>query len=175
MTSQDDVRDALGPDLAAELPDTVDAATIDRLRRVAYVLDELVRVPGTNFRFGADPVLGTLPVVGDVLSAGVSLYVVLESARLGVSYTTLLRMLANVGVDAALGSIPLVGGLFDAVWKVNKRNLGLALADLTDGAVELDDLGELDDLDDLSETASDETGGSEASEPVVIDVEDASE
>ncbi|SDN19358.1 protein of unknown function [Halogranum gelatinilyticum] len=172
MSSPDDVRDALGPDLAAELPDTVDAATIERLRRVAYVLDELVRVPGTNFRFGVDPVLGTLPVVGDVLSAGVSLYVVLESARLGVSYTTLLRMLANVGVDAAVGSIPLVGGLFDAVWKVNKRNLGLALADLTDGAVDLDDL---DALDDLSDTTNDETGGSEASEPVVIDVEDASE
>lgn len=123
-----------------EIPPGVDEAAVKRMQTVARVFDDLVRIPGTDFRVGIDPVLGLVPVVGDALSAGLSLYVVLESARLGVTYTTLLRMLANITIDAAVGSVPVVGDLFDAVWKVNKRNLEMAIEDLTDGAVErLDD------------------------------------
>jgi hypothetical protein len=68
--------------------------------------------------------------VGDVVSGGLGLYVVLESAYLGVPFTTLVRMLANVAVDVAGGSVPYVGLLFDAFWKSNKRNLELALREL---------------------------------------------
>ena len=100
------------------------------MRAVAYVFDEGIRVPGTRYRVGIDPVLGVLPVAGDVLSGGLSLYIVIESARLGVSYTTLLRMIANVAVDVGVGTVPIVGDLFDAVWKANKRNFELALTEL---------------------------------------------
>jgi hypothetical protein len=117
-------------DLDDELPETVDRAAIERMRTVARVFDDFVRVPGTEFRVGIDPVLGVLPVVGDVISAGLSLYIVLEAARLGVSYTTLLRMIANVTIDVAGGSLPYVGGIIDAVWKSNKRNLELVIEDL---------------------------------------------
>jgi hypothetical protein len=117
-------------DFDGELPDSIDEAAIRRMRGVVRVLDEFVRVPGTDIKIGLDPLVGAIPVAGDVVSAGVSLYVVAEAARLGVSYSTLLRMLANVTIDVAGGAIPYVGPLFDAVWKANKYNLVLALEDL---------------------------------------------
>ncbi len=123
------------------LPATVDDGAVRRMRTVAFVLDESVPIPGTDRRVGLDPLLGTVPVVGDAVSGAISLYIVLEAARLGVSYGTLLRMIANVSVDVAGGALPVVGDLFDAVWKANRRNLRLVLADLTDdetAAVEIE-------------------------------------
>lgn len=114
-----------------ELPETVDEAAIRRMQAVALILDDGVRVPGTNFRIGIDPIVGVVPGAGDTVAAAVSLYIVLESARLGVSHTTLVRMLGNIAVDTAGGSVPVLGVLFDAVWKANRRNLKLALRDLT--------------------------------------------
>jgi len=112
------------------LPTEVDAAAVRRMRLAARLLDDAVRVPGTNVRFGLDPLLGLLPVSGDVVGAALSLYVVFESARLGVSRGTLLRMLANVAVDFLGGSVPVLGDAFDVVWRANRRNLDLALSDL---------------------------------------------
>ncbi|WP_251344274.1 DUF4112 domain-containing protein [Haloplanus halophilus] len=128
-----------------ELPDSVDRAAVRRMGLVACVLDESVRVPGTEFRVGLDPLLGVLPGTGDVVSGALSMYVVVESARLGVSYGTLLRMLANVAIDVVGGSVPVVGDLFDAAWKANTRNLDLALADLADdGRAPMEDAVEIE-------------------------------
>jgi hypothetical protein len=126
-----------------ELPASVDRSALNRMATVAYVLDESVRIPGIGYRVGVDPVLGVLPVAGDVVSAGFSLYIVAESAYLGVSFTTLVRMLANITADVASGSVPVVGTLIDAVWKANKRNVELAAQDLaepveTDGGSDVD-------------------------------------
>ncbi|WP_049935654.1 DUF4112 domain-containing protein [Haloplanus natans] len=115
-----------------DLPASVDRAAVRRMRFVARVLDDSVRIPGTTVRIGLDPLLGLLPVAGDAASGVLSLYIVAESARLGVSPTTLLGMLANVCVDVIGGSIPVVGDLFDAVWRANTRNFRLALAELAD-------------------------------------------
>lgn len=114
-----------------ELPDDVDEVAVARMRTVARLLDESVRVPGTNFRIGLDPILGILPGAGDTVAAGLSLYIVYEAARLGVSYSTLARMVANVAIDAVGGSVPVLGDLFDAVWKANRRNVELAVRELS--------------------------------------------
>jgi hypothetical protein len=127
-------------DYDGELPRSVDEAALKRMESVAYILDESVRVPGIGVRIGIDPVLGALPVAGDVASAAISLYIVAESAYLGVSFGTLVEMLANITIDAAGGSIPYVGTVFDAVWKANKRNVTLALEDLAE-AMETDGSG----------------------------------
>jgi len=119
-----------------DLPDSVDRAAVARMRLVARVLDDSVRIPGTGFRIGLDPLLGLLPVAGDAVSGALSLYIVAESARLGVPYSTLLRMLAHIAIDVTGGSVPVVGDLFDAVWKANTRNVSLALDDLRDGDAE---------------------------------------
>jgi hypothetical protein len=131
-----DLDDAFADDLAVELPPTVDEAAVRRMASVSRLLDERVRIPGTGFDVGLDPILGAIPGAGDAVAAGLSLYIVLESARLGVSFTTLLRMLANVAIDVAVGSVPVVGVLFDALWKANVRNVELALEDLADAAAQ---------------------------------------
>jgi hypothetical protein len=113
------------------LSETVDRAGLRRMGFVASLLDESIRVPGTRYRIGLDPVIGVLPVAGDALTGILSLYIVLEAARLGVSPSTLLQMLGNVVIDVLGGTVPLVGDVFDAVWKANRRNVDLVLEDLS--------------------------------------------
>jgi hypothetical protein len=104
----------------------LDAADpLQRARAVAHLLDEAVRVPGTNYRIGLDPLLGLLPVVGDAPAAAASAYVVATAAALGVPRATLARMLLVLTVDAVFGSIPIVGDVFDAAFKANVRNVRL--------------------------------------------------
>lgn len=131
-------------DYDGELPESVDQAALKRIETVAHMLDESVRVPGIGFRIGIDPVLGALPVAGDLVSAAFSLYIVAESAYLGVSFTTLVEMLATITLDVAGGSIPYVGTVVDALWKANKRNVAIALEDLAE-AVETDGGGDRTD------------------------------
>jgi hypothetical protein len=119
-----------------DLPETVDESAIERMRFVAGLMDDAVRIPGIGVRVGLDSILGIAPVSGDLVAGALSLYVVAEAARLGVSWTTLLRMLANVGVDTAVGSVPVVGDVFDVFWKANRRNVNLAVADLAGSADE---------------------------------------
>lgn len=115
-----------------EIPPGVDTAALHRMEAVAHALDESIPIPGTNVSVGIDPILGLLPVAGDLASAGISLYIIVESANLGVSYATLLRMIATVGVDVVGGSVPYAGTLFDSFWKANVRNVEHALADLAE-------------------------------------------
>jgi hypothetical protein len=97
----------------------------DRLRRIAWLLDDLVRVPGTSRRVGLDPVLGLVPGGGDIAGGALSAYIVIAAARLGAPPSVILRMGWNIVVDAVLGAVPLLGDLFDAWWKANRRNVAL--------------------------------------------------
>ncbi|EJN58163.1 DUF4112 domain-containing protein [Halogranum rubrum] len=99
--------------------------TLDRLHGISHLLDNAIRIPGTKYRIGLDPLLGLLPVVGDAPTTAMAAYIVVEAAYLGVPRETILRMLFNLVVDATLGSIPVVGDVFDAVWKANARNVQL--------------------------------------------------
>ena len=117
-----------------ELPDHVNASAVKRMQVVAWSLDDAVPVPGTDRKIGIDPIVGALPIAGDVATAAISMYIVAESARQGVKRETLAAMLVNVAVDAGIGSIPALGDLFDAGWKANKRNFELAVEDLADAA-----------------------------------------
>lgn len=106
---------------ADDLPDGV-RERVARLRRLSRALDSAVTIPGTNVRIGLDPILGLLPVAGDAVSAALSLYPVAEAYRFGASRRTLAKMLGLVGIDAAIGSIPVIGDVFDAFWKANEWN-----------------------------------------------------
>lgn len=101
-----------------------------RLERLANLLDSAIVIPGTGFRIGIDPILGLFPGGGDVVGAALSGYIVYESWRLGVPAAGLLRMVANVIADTALGAVPLAGDLFDAYWKANLRNIAILRAHL---------------------------------------------
>jgi hypothetical protein len=99
--------------------------SLARLERLTRWLDDGLQVPGTSWRVGWDPVLGLIPGAGDALGLVLSSVIVLEAARLGAPGASLFRMVMNLGVDALAGSVPLVGDLFDAGWKANRRNLRL--------------------------------------------------
>jgi Domain of unknown function (DUF4112) len=98
---------------------------LERLRRLARLLDTAIPVPGTRWTIGLDPILGLVPGVGDALGAMLSLYIVVQAGRSGVSGPVLVRMLANLAIDAVGGAVPVVGDLFDAGWKANVMNVRL--------------------------------------------------
>lgn len=97
----------------------------DRLASLARLLDSSIRVPGTSFSFGLDSILSIVPVVGSFVGAGVSAYVIIEAWRLGAPRSTLAAMLGNIGIDTVLGSVPVLGFVFDAVYKANNRNVAI--------------------------------------------------
>lgn len=95
------------------------------VRRLARLLDAQFRVPGTNWRFGIDALIGLVPGVGDVIGVVLSAYIIVVAARQGVSMATLVRMMINVGIEALVGAVPIFGDLFDAAFKANLRNIAL--------------------------------------------------
>ena len=102
-----------------------DARMLAALRRWSAVLDTAFRIPGTNVRFGLDPVLGLVPGMGDVTTPLFSAVLLLQAVRLRIPKVVQLRMLLNAAIDLAIGLVPLVGDLFDFAWKANVRNLAL--------------------------------------------------
>lgn len=106
------------------------AEALEDLETLAKWFDDRFTVPGTQFRFGLDSIAGLIPGVGDTLTAGVSALLVLRAKRLGVRNSLVLRMLSNVGVDWLVGSIPLVGDIFDFAFKANRKNIALLKREL---------------------------------------------
>jgi len=106
-------------------PDPAGEAALERARGVATLLDTAVEIPVVNYRVGLDPILGILPVAGDTVAAALSLYVVFEAVRAGVPLRTVAVMVTLVGIDYVCGSVPVLGTLFDAVWKANVWNVRL--------------------------------------------------
>lgn len=92
---------------------------------LARYLDGLFRIPGTNWRFGLDALIGLVPNVGDTLTSFASFYILFAGVRYGVPKITLLRMAFNIAVDYLVGSIPFLGDAFDFVWKANQQNMNL--------------------------------------------------
>jgi uncharacterized protein DUF4112 len=88
-------------------------------------LDAGIRIPGTNLRFGLDPILGLIPGAGDAAGAVLSGWILVEAVRLGASRATFLRIAGNVVLDAGLGAVPMIGDIFDFAWKANLRNVAL--------------------------------------------------
>eukprot|EP00127_Corallochytrium_limacisporum_P000797 Clim_evm83s25 gene=Clim_evmTU83s25 len=92
-----------------------------RLERVAYVMDEAFRVPGTDWRFGLDPLLGLIPFVGDLTGYFIGLAFIAQVAPVQSRWTTT-RMLYNLTLDSCIGAIPIFGDCYDFFRKANVRN-----------------------------------------------------
>lgn len=102
-----------------------DLPTVNRLRRLSYILDNSIPVPGTGYRIGIDPLLGLVPVWGDVAGAILSAYIVVNALKLGISRKVLLTMIYNILAETIIGVVPVLGNIFDATWKANMRNMRL--------------------------------------------------
>ena len=95
------------------------------VERIASVMDDKFKVPGTNFRFGLDPVLNLIPFAGDVSGFVVSAALLYVMAKNGVSRKVLILMAINIAVDAVVGAIPVLGQISDFYIKANTRNIKL--------------------------------------------------
>jgi hypothetical protein len=95
------------------------------LERLEILLDEAFRIPGTGVRFGIDGIIGLVPGLGDVLAGLLSLIIPLAAWIRGAPYVALVRMAVNLGIGVLIGSIPLLGDIFDIAWKANRRNYQL--------------------------------------------------
>jgi hypothetical protein len=82
-------------------------------------------VPGTSLRFGLDPLLGLVPGLGDAAGAVLAAWIFLEAIRLGAPRATLARIASNIAIDALVGAVPVLGDVFDIVWKANLKNVAL--------------------------------------------------
>jgi len=92
---------------------------------LAELLDSRWRIPGTRVRFGIDPIASLFPVVGDIATGLVGLYILSSAKRAGAPRTLLARMIGNLVLDTVIGSIPILGSIFDVVFKANQKNLRL--------------------------------------------------
>lgn len=101
------------------------ASVRDQARALARILDNAFEIPGTRFRIGLDPIIGLIPGVGDLVGGGLSAYIIWLGARAGAPVSILARMLLNVLIEMIVGTIPILGDLFDAGWKANQRNVDL--------------------------------------------------
>jgi hypothetical protein len=89
------------------------------------LLDQAFHVPGLGVRFGFDALIGLIPGLGDTITSFASLYILGVAAKMGVPRVTIARMGLNLGIDYVIGSLPLVGDVFDVWWKSNVRNVDL--------------------------------------------------
>lgn len=101
------------------------ARELYELRRFAHLLDEAIRIPVIGYRIGLEPILGLIPVIGDLSGLALSSYIIFRAARLGLPRRLVARMIFNAVLNTVVGSIPIIGDLFDFFWKVNKRNMRL--------------------------------------------------
>lgn len=99
-----------------EFPDLAD---------LAFLLDSRWRIPGTNIRFGADAVAGLIPGVGDAAAGLIGAYIIYKAASLGAPKRVMARMIGNVALDSVVGSVPILGSIFDVYYKANNRNVRL--------------------------------------------------
>ncbi|RMG26920.1 MAG: DUF4112 domain-containing protein [Bacteroidetes bacterium] len=106
------------------------------IEKLTYMMDSLIRLPLTNFRFGLDPIIGLVPLVGDVVSFAISGLMLLSMVRHGVSGRLLVLMIGNLIFDFLLGEITTVGDVADFGLKANSRNLKLLKRHLEKGELQ---------------------------------------
>lgn len=99
------------------------APRLKRMRQLSRVLDSAIIIPGTKQRMGLDPILGLIPGGGDTVSAALSAYIIIEAALMGLPRAALVRMVVNLVLDTIVGTLPILGDIFDVFSKANLRNM----------------------------------------------------
>jgi hypothetical protein len=108
---------------AAGFGGTHPVAVRRRIEAMEKLLEGLITIPGTRQRIGLDVLLDLIPVGGSVIAAAMGSYLAWEARNLGMPKSTIVRMAGNIGFDALLGAIPLVGAVPDFFFRSNTRNL----------------------------------------------------
>jgi hypothetical protein len=100
-------------------------SAIEHLGALSHLLDRAFRIPGTNWRFGIDSIIGLVPGLGDVMGSLVGAYSLWIARQLGAPASVQARMVMNLALDGVIGLVPLAGDLFDFVFKAHSRNHAL--------------------------------------------------
>jgi len=100
----------------------------ENLEHLVALLDDIFHIPMTGIRFGLDPVIGLIPGVGDWITGAISFLMLVAGWRRGLPRVALARMVVNIGIDSLVGTVPVVGDIFDVGWKSNRKNFTLLQA-----------------------------------------------
>ncbi len=92
---------------------------------LAKILDTTVKIPGTPFYIGLDPLLGLIPGIGDVLANLIGTFILILAARLHVPQIIIIRMSLNLLINGTIGAIPILGDLFSVWFRSHARNAEL--------------------------------------------------
>ena len=109
-------------------------AHLDFAEKIADVLDS--QFGWGPWKFGLDPIIGVVPIIGDIIPLLLSLYILWIARKLGTPEQLQRRMLVNAMADVGFGAIPIVGDLTDFVWKANSRNIRLLRKYLAERPIE---------------------------------------
>ena len=101
--------------------------TDEQLEQLARLLDDVFQIPGTNLRFGLDPLIGLIPGLGDFITGIMSFLIVYGAWQRGLPKVTMARMFVNIAIDTLVGIIPIGGDFFDAAFKSNRMNYNLLM------------------------------------------------
>lgn len=103
------------------------------VERISYLLDEQFRIPGTKFRFGLDPLMNLVPILGNIPGFLLSVLILYTIARKGFGSKIVVLMTLNIAIDSIIGAIPVIGQVFDFYYKANSRNIKLLKAHYQEG------------------------------------------
>lgn len=123
MTDQITHNSNAAPELVSDSLESTAQTDLQRVKQLADFLDTRYEVFG--IKLGWDGIIGLFPIVGDVLTTGLSGYTILLARQHGASKWLLTKMLWNTGIDMTVGAVPFAGDLLDFMWKANTRNLRL--------------------------------------------------
>ena len=104
----------------------------ENLDILSHLLDDFIKIPGTSIRFGLDGIVGVIPGIGDIIGGIASCIIIVAAWVRGVSYVTVARMVTNVAIEVVVGSIPVLGDMFDIAWRANRRNYALLVGSVED-------------------------------------------
>jgi len=117
------------PSLSLDTPDSR-LTKLAHLRRISNLWDRALGLPGTEWRVGLESLIGLLPLGGDWIGLLLSSYILFHAVQFNLPKSMMLRMVFNLLLDAIVGSVPILGDLFDTTWKANTKNVNLLEAHL---------------------------------------------
>jgi hypothetical protein len=101
--------------------------------RLAHLLDDVIRLPNTTIRFGFDPIVGLVPVVGDVLAVAAGAAILVIARQLRVPFMVLIRMAYNLLLNGIIGAFPFFGDVYSFWFKSHAKNTALLLRTVARG------------------------------------------